>query len=107
MMIASIFLQAAISLLTAAPADPAFFAEKVAPVLERRCVQCHNDATRKGGLSLQSEKSLTLGGDSGEAIKPGNVAASPLLDQVSGEKPEMPKKGPPLTAQEIESLRQW
>lgn len=97
----------ALFLAAAMPTDPAFFSQQVAPVLERHCVRCHRDTERKGGLSLQSAKSLVAGGDSGAVITAGNTAASPLLDLISGTMPEMPKNAKPLTAGEIESLRQW
>lgn len=86
---------------------PNFFSERVAPVLEYRCLHCHNDGERKGGLSLQSAAALEKGGESGAVIKPGDAAASPILDMVVGDKPEMPKNGKPLTAEEIDAIRQW
>lgn len=94
-------------LISATALAPNFFSERVAPVFEHRCLQCHNDVERKGGLSLQSGASLIKGGESGAAIKPGDAAASLLLDMVVGAKPEMPKNSKPLSAEETESLRQW
>ena len=76
-------------------------------IFERRCVSCHNAVDRKGGLSLSSRKDMLAGGDSGPVLVANKPAESTLLDYVTGEKPEMPKTGPPLTAQEVETLKQW
>ena len=76
-------------------------------VFERRCVSCHNAQERKGGLSLASLNELNVGGDSGPAVVAGKPGDSLLLDYVSGEKPEMPKGGPPLTGDEVAAIRTW
>ena len=39
---------------TVAPADDQFFRDKVAPVLERRCIHCHGGSAPKGKLSLST-----------------------------------------------------
>lgn len=79
----------------------------IATILEKRCVECHNADEKKGGLSLQSRADLITGGDSGAAIDPGKVAGSVLLDMISGEKPEMPKTGAKLTAEEVAAVSKW
>ncbi len=76
-------------------------------ILERRCVSCHDAAGKKGGLSLVSRKELLAGGESGQLVVPGKPAESLLLDYVTGDKPLMPKDGPPLTAEEIAALKLW
>ena len=88
-------------------AEEMSFERAIAPILERRCVGCHNDQDSKGGLSLQSAAGFRAGGDGGAAVVAGDPAGSLLLEYVSGDKPEMPKEGPPLSAAEVESLRQW
>jgi hypothetical protein len=85
----------------AEPAPP------VASVFERRCLSCHNAAEKKGGLSLASAQEILAGGDSGAVVVPGKPAESSILDFISGEKPEMPKTGPPLTAEEVAAIKDW
>jgi hypothetical protein len=89
----------------------ASFAAETAPpaaaVFERRCVSCHNKAEKKGGLSLASAKEILAGGESGQILVPGKPAESLILDYITGEKPEMPKSGPPLTADEVAAIRDW
>ncbi|HUE69771.1 MAG TPA: DUF1549 domain-containing protein [Pirellulaceae bacterium] len=75
-------------------------------VFERHCLQCHNDAEKKGGLSLATAKSA-LAGESGVILEPGKPDSSLILDYITGDKPEMPKGKPPLKPEEIESIRAW
>jgi multidrug efflux pump subunit AcrA (membrane-fusion protein)/mono/diheme cytochrome c family protein len=96
-------------LLCVAPAgaEEKLFRDRVAAVLEKRCVNCHNSESPKGGLSLQSREKAIAGGESGAAIVPSKPEESLLVGYISGEQPEMPKKGPPLTKEEIGDIRQW
>lgn len=96
-------------LLVVAPAtaDERLFREQVAGIFEKRCVSCHNGETPKGGLSLQTLDRALAGGDSGASIVAGKPDESLLLDYISGDAPEMPKTGPPLSKDEVERIRQW
>lgn len=84
-----------------------FFRQHVASIFESHCVSCHSGSNPKGGLSLTNAKSALAGGDSGAAIVPGSPGESMLLDYVSGDRPQMPKDGVPLTLDEVTSLRHW
>lgn len=92
-----------------ASAEPVDFGRDVAPILERRCLSCHNDRDRRGELSLQSARSTSQGGESGEVIVPGDPQSSYLLDLLmpADGTAEMPKDEPPLDSQEIDIIRQW
>ena len=95
---------------TASAAEkPTLFVSKVVPVLQRRCLSCHNATEHKGGLSLATAQSTMKGGESGPIIVPGKPDASYLLDMLTPEdgQAEMPKDSDPLTAAEIASIRQW
>ena len=87
------------------PDTPRHFDSRIAPLLERHCLECHGAAKRKGRLDLSSEKTALAGGRKGKAIVPGDVAASMLW--MSVESDEMPKKRPPLSAPDKALLRQW
>jgi hypothetical protein len=99
-------LVAVVALNTAIGAD-VDFRRDVAPIFEKRCLSCHNGAEKKGKLSLQTEKEALAGGENGAAIEPGKPEGSLLLDYISGDKPEMPKKGPPLKKEEVALIRDW
>ena len=88
-------------------ADEAFFRQSVAPIFERRCIQCHGADFTKGKLRLDTAQRALAGGESGKVIEPGDVDASLLIDYISGEKPEMPKDAAPLSADEVAAIRQW
>jgi hypothetical protein len=91
----------------AARADDDPFRTQIAPILERRCVRCHQGGKPKGGLSLVTEESFRRGGESGAVVAPGSPEESLLLDMISGDKPEMPKEGEPLTKEQISVIRSW
>jgi mono/diheme cytochrome c family protein len=88
-------------------ADEAFFRDKVAALFERHCVSCHQGDKPKGGLSLVSAKQAHAGGESGPAIERGKPGESLLIEVISGEKPAMPKGSPPLTVEQVATIRQW
>ncbi len=98
---------AALALLAFAAADDALFRDRIAPILERRCVGCHNDANPKGKLSLATAAGLLRGGEGGPAVEPGNPGESAIVEKVAGPKPEMPRNAPPLDAAEVDSIRRW
>jgi hypothetical protein len=80
-------------------------------MLVSKCGACHNEDKRRGGLSFADYPSLRKGGESGDAIKPGDPAGSELYRRVtlpSSAEGYMPKnhKSPPSPA-EIEVLRWW
>ncbi len=83
------------------------FATRSAPILERRCIRCHGEATRKGGLALNTAAAVLKGGDSGPAVVPGKPEDSILLDMISGDPPEMPLKDQPLSKQEVGAVKSW
>src|SRR5947209_1763413 len=58
------------------------FLDKVKPLLDSRCVDCHGPDKQKGGLRLDSRAAAILGGDSGPAIVPGRPADSLILQAV-------------------------
>ncbi len=90
----------------AAPVD---FRRDVAPILQNRCLRCHNDRDHRGGLSLQSAEATAQGGESGDAVVPGDPDSSYLLDVVipSDDDAEMPKGEPALAENEVALLRRW
>ena len=92
-----------------ADASEKLFSQTVAPLLERRCLGCHNEQKRKGKLSMVSREALLAGGREGPAIVAGDPGSSRLLELIAAKdsKTRMPKTGGPLSAAEIDALRQW
>lgn len=97
---------------TKAEADMLVYEDMVAPILEAKCVSCHNTQRKKGGLSLNSYSSLFK---SGESNKPSVIAGRPdsseSYHRVSlplTDKDHMPPDGKsPMTPDEINLLKYW
>lgn len=103
-------LLALLSVSPAMAADPAFFTEKVQPILETACVSCHQPGKAKGKLQLHGHAEALKGGDSGSAVVPGKPEESLLLQRVTLPRDDdeaMPPEGPGLTPEETGILKQW
>lgn len=83
----------------------------VQPLLEARCVSCHNPGDARGGLLLTSREAMLKGGSSGPAIVPGNVKKSELIRRITlpHTSPRfMPaNKLPALSPLEVHLLKWW
>ena len=94
-----------------AAAAEAFFEHDVRPLLVKRCFACHAGEKAGGGLSLETRRGWTEGGDSGPAIVPGDVEASLLIEAVRGLDPawRMPpeEEGQALSETEVAILERW
>lgn len=90
-------------------ADSVDFESQVAPILIKRCVECHQAKDPAGGLSLISADGLRAGGDSGEVIDSAEPIESHFLARVqSGEMPpEQQGKSQQLPPDEIKVLERW
>ncbi|MBI3824316.1 MAG: DUF1549 domain-containing protein [Planctomycetes bacterium] len=88
-------------------ADATFFVQKVAPILKKNCVQCHNPAKMRGGLDLSTRDTTLTGGDKGPALVPGDSAKSLLARMIRGPMAKMPKDGKPLSNEEVELILHW
>ncbi|MCA9036043.1 MAG: DUF1553 domain-containing protein [Planctomycetaceae bacterium] len=80
------------------------FDNEVAPLLVRRCLNCHNSSTNEGGLNLSRSADAMAGGESGAAILPGNPQGRLLWQRIDAD--EMPPKEH-LPSSEKELLRKW
>lgn len=61
----------------------------------------------KGKLDLTTFRGVLHGGKEGPAIVAGNIEKSLLVQQVSGDDPEMPEKGQKLSVGEVTILTRW
>jgi len=81
------------------------YAEHVLPIFERHCAECHGDEEQEEGLKLTSYRAAINGSQNGPVIEPGDPDNSYLVELVvSG---EMPKRGDPLSDNEIETIVAW
>jgi hypothetical protein len=87
------------------------FRDAVLPILEKKCFSCHSATKKKGGLRLDTEEFILLGGKNGAILTAGNPENSSIyLSMLLPEDDDnhMPPKGKPqLTPQEIAIFHQW
>jgi hypothetical protein len=81
------------------------FEEHVLPILKAHCVKCHAGAEPENGLRLTTRREVLRGGDSGPAIRIAAAESSLLWEKLASN--EMPKNGPPITAEEKGVIRSW
>ena len=84
-----------------------FFDTRVAPILTKRCLGCHNEELKNGNISFLDRDSLLKGGSKGPAIVPGDPAKSVLLDLLRHDGDIQMPPGPKLPAKEIAILTKW
>lgn len=97
-------------LLSGTRAGAVDFEKEIFPIFVARCLECHDTATLKGGVGLETFYHAHLPTDAGEAIfTPGDPGKSALLHVVAETDPEkrMPPKGDPLSSGEIDLLKRW
>lgn len=85
------------------------FEQQLKPILESRCLRCHNPNNLKGDLSLTDLSKLT-GGDEPLIVpgKPGDSGFyTAVVPESPGERPYMPDDGQPLSELETKLLRDW
>lgn len=93
-----------------APAEkepPVSFYRQVRPILQRSCAGCHQPAKAGGKLVLTSYSATKAGGEQGIGFEPGKPEESLLVEQISGEKPAMPRNAPPLTNDQVALISRW
>jgi hypothetical protein len=84
------------------------FDSQVHGILAERCLACHSQEKRSGGLSLATYQDVLNGGRSGAAVKPGNSGGSLIVQRITGPAAaRMPLRGQPLTPAEIGVITTW
>ncbi|GAB5473935.1 MAG: chitobiase/beta-hexosaminidase C-terminal domain-containing protein [Maribacter sp.] len=91
-------------------AEAQVHAEIVQPILNAKCVSCHNKGKIKGGLLMTTAQDLEKGGDSGSVFD--SIDGKPLLVHrihlpVEDEEHMPPKGKVQLTPEEITLLEWW
>jgi uncharacterized membrane protein len=94
------------------PFDEAIvFRDMVQPVLDAKCLSCHNSTKAKGGLVMSTPELLVKGGKNGPVLDTSDANMSLLLQRIhlpEEDRKHMPPKGKPqLNDQEITVLYNW
>jgi len=92
----------------AATAPKITFTKDIFPIFEQKCLSCHEEGKRRGGLSLATFNHTMEGGSSGQVIMAGDPDGSRLVKLIQLEmEPIMPPKGEPLDDATIDLIRAW
>ena len=86
------------------------FARDIQPLFEKHCYACHGAKKQEAGLRLDQRAAALQGGDLGHDIVPGKSGESLLWAALAGTTEEvarMPAKGEPLSAAEIQLVKDW
>jgi hypothetical protein len=90
------------------PAAKITYQDHVLAILRDKCLGCHNQDKKSGGLRLNTFTNLMAGGSSGEVVKPGDPDNSRLYLQVTHKRePFMPPKSEMLAKESLDTIRQW
>lgn len=90
-------------------AQPAInFADHILPIINEKCIGCHNADKARGGLNLATFNDLMAGGSSGKVIEPGSPDGSRFYRMVAHqEQPYMPLMQSKMDDAKIETIRKW
>ena len=87
------------------------FTDIIYPILDARCVSCHNEGKRKGDLMMHTVDALMKGGENGPVLLPGNAEKSKMIEMIrlpEIDEHHMPPKGKSqLTDEQVELLAWW
>lgn len=87
------------------------YTDLVQPILNNRCVSCHNAKKEKGELQLEEENGILKGGEDGEVIAPSDPENSALYARLilplEHEDHMPPKDKTQLSKEEIEIIKTW
>lgn len=94
------------------PVDKAVvYQDVILPILNAKCISCHNMKKAKGELNLADAAAMFKGGKNGKLFVPGNPGISLLLERIHlplDDEKRMPPKGKPeLTEAEMVLLKLW
>ena len=87
--------------------DPLF--DKVRPVLQTKCLNCHGGKFKQAGLDISTRDKLLRGSDvHKDVVVPGNAAASLLIKKIKHlHEPGMPYQGDKLSEEMIANIAAW
>ncbi|QDU25911.1 Planctomycete cytochrome C [Anatilimnocola aggregata] len=94
---------------TAQGEDMVDFVRDVQPILNEHCWKCHGEQQAAGGLRLDQRELAERGGGSGKNSLELPISRNELMRRIRSTKDgvRMPLEGPPLAADQIETLTHW
>ncbi|HNR30878.1 MAG TPA: hypothetical protein PKI11_08300 [Candidatus Hydrogenedentes bacterium] len=94
---------------TAAVLSQVVFQERVWPIIEARCLDCHAGEKAKSRLDLSTLEGLLRGGNKGgPTVVLGDPDSSVLIQYLEGTRqPRMPYRDDPLSEEDLAVFRDW
>ena len=92
------------------PDSVAVFAEVLQPLLELRCIECHDASRQNGGLRLDAPHHVLAGGRGGPIVVAGKPMASEWVRRVTlprSNRKSMPPKGDAIDYADVRLLSWW
>ena len=86
------------------------FDDLVKPILDSKCVSCHNDNKMKGELNLENKEAILQGGENGDIFGNGDAEESELIKLIRlpmEEERHMPPSGKTQLEEEEMALLEW
>lgn len=87
--------------------DQRFFDDRVAPILVKRCLGCHNQELDDGNISFENRRTLLKGGPHGPAVVPGKPEESVLIQAIRHDGDVQMPPGQKLSDKDIAILTEW
>ncbi len=87
--------------------DERYFDQRVAPILIKRCLGCHNQELNDGGISFLDRETLLKGGSRGPAVVPGQPEISVLIHAVRHDGEFKMPPGAKLPSRDVVTLTEW
>lgn len=95
----------------AAAADAGIYSDLVQPILDNRCIRCHNADRQRGQLALDTPEGIEKGGEEGPVFVAGRASESEIMRRIllpPDHAGHMPPEGKaPLTVAEATLIRWW
>jgi hypothetical protein len=106
------FILAPVEKKEAVPIDQAIvFKDVIKPILDEKCMSCHGEASKKGGLLLQDVAGILRGGKTGPLFEPGKPSVSLIIQRIhlplQDKKHMPPSSKEQLTEDEASLLWAW
>jgi hypothetical protein len=94
------------------PVDQAIvFKDVIKPILDAKCMNCHGEASKKGGLLLEDVAGVLRGGKTGPLFEPGKPSVSLIIQRIhlplQDKKHMPPAQKEQLTEDEASLLWAW
>ena len=95
------------------PAKPAYYTDKVQPILDSNCYRCHGGVNHRGGLNMSTKEDMIKGGHHGPALVPGHPEQSWMVKLIRHEGPAddpmnmPPAPKPKLADADITVIENW